>query len=71
MVLYLLFIYSKFLPFCLKVFELLLYVYIDVQQDEMMPVETQPLEDEMEGSGNEPDVDQREPPQPSLFSRVS
>ncbi|CAH0588805.1 unnamed protein product [Chrysodeixis includens] len=44
---------------------------VDTQQDEMMPVDdTQTQEDEIEGSGNEPDVDQREPPQPSLLSRI-
>ncbi|XP_049702184.2 uncharacterized protein LOC110376748 isoform X1 [Helicoverpa armigera] len=40
-----------------------------MQQEEMMPVETQPQEDEMEGSGNEPQMDP-DPEQPTLMSRI-
>ncbi|KAJ8715312.1 hypothetical protein PYW08_005293 [Mythimna loreyi] len=42
----------------------------DTQQEEMMPADdTQTQEDEMEGSGNDPQMDDPQPSQPGLISR--
>ena len=43
-----------------------------MQQEEMMPADdTQTQEDEMEGSGNDPQMEPVEPAQPGLMTRVS